>query len=150
MTAILAFVAKPDRFLNPDASLKEYLEGLVKLPAAAAADMNPKVNIEKVSRQIALNKERASAAGSDVLNDTMKGIYALPEFGDMIGTAHALLGKENESLRLALLIYARLNGINLKQEDIDKVRETVLDSKDPDLGAFMMHAFTNKERFVTK
>lgn len=67
-------------------------------------------------------------------NAIFKSLYSNTSVGELVGTANSLLAPENESVRLALKIYARLNGININSEDIDVVRESILNKKKPNLG----------------
>ena len=69
-------------------------------------------------------------------NETLFGnaldcIYESPTGKELGETAKILL--ENESVRLAIIAYARANGINLNESDLDTFRETALNTKDPDL-----------------
>jgi hypothetical protein len=139
ISVLFALIAKPERFSNPHDNLKAFVEGLINLPGAIVSDVDPRIVGEKVSRQIVQIQSGQPIEPPDLLNNTLAGIYALPEVGDLIDTANALLDEENKSLRIALLIYARLNGINLEQQDIDKVRATVLNRKNPDLGSLLIY-----------
>lgn len=112
---------------------------MVNLPSSVASDLDPRAFAERFSLQIKQVQSGQPIQGPEILNNTLVGIYALPEVGYVIDTANALLDEENESLRLALLIYARLNGINLEQQDIDKVRETVINRENPDLGTLLLY-----------
>lgn len=139
IAVIIALVVKPERFSEPEENLKGLIEGLVKLPSSLASDLDPRAIADRFSLQIQQVQSGQPIQAPEILNSTLAGIYALPEVGDIIDTANALLDNENASLRLALVIYARLNGINLEQQDIDKVRATVLNRENPDLGALLLY-----------
>ena len=47
---------------------------------------------------------------------------------------HTLLG--NESVRLAIIIFARSKGVNMSQEDLDQVREAI-NPDAPNLGTLL-------------
>jgi hypothetical protein len=148
VTTLFGFVADPARFSEPGARFRQFGEGLVKLSTGVRSDLDPRLAFGRISKQMESIKSGQKPDDPELLRDTLKSIYGLPEIGDAIGAANALLQPDNESLRLALLVYARLNGINLTEEDIDKVRETILDRNNPDLGRLFRYAFDNKERFI--
>lgn len=139
ISLIFSLVAKPERFSNPDENLKSFVRGLFALPRAIVSDTNPQKLAERIALQFELFREGKPPESPNILDNTLKEIYALPELGDIVDTASALLDQENESLRLLLLIYARLNGINLEQQDIDKVQVTLLNRENPDLGALLLY-----------
>jgi len=45
-----------------------------------------------------------------------------------------VIGRDNETARLAILIYARVHGIPLTPEGLDALHDGPLASRDPDLG----------------
>jgi len=66
-----------------------------------------------------------------ILTETMRTLYG---FGGVTTTAETLRTLlANDSVRFAILIYARLNGVPLESGDLDAVRES-LDPAHPDLG----------------
>lgn len=58
----------------------------------------------------------------------------------MRGLLQRLLDPQNRSIRLALLLYARSNGFDLKEEDLDVVYESLLARDRPDLGPVLAAA----------
>ncbi|GJL49737.1 MAG: hypothetical protein NPIRA01_09640 [Nitrospirales bacterium] len=76
-----------------------------------------------------------------ILNNTVKVIFQQAAPFQIAQTLQTLLG--NETVRLAIIIYARSEGIQLSQKELDAVQEA-LDPNDPDLGALVFPAF---ERF---
>ncbi len=132
-------LAKPDRFFRLDDSFKGYVKTVVELPKSIISDLNPNDAFENISTQIAQLKAGKTPNDPDILNNTLKTIYSIPGFGDVVNVINALLAPENETLRIALSVYARLNGINLEQQDIDKVRDTILDGNNPELGSLFSY-----------
>ena len=144
-TTIFSLVAKPDQFTNPDKKFIGSLEEMVSLTDETS------ISLDDVKSQIEGIKN-GNKPNPEILNQTIKKIYELPEIGSILDTANALFDDENESLRLALIIYARANGIELNDEDIEKVRETLLDKENPDLGGLFDYALEeeNVKRFLIR
>jgi len=136
---IFGLVTKPDQFSHLDDSFKSYLDAVIHLPGSIVSDLDPKLAFDKISTQIEQLKAGNRPDSPELLNQTLKTIYSTPGTGDMINVVNALLAPENASLRMVLLIYARLNGINLEQKDIDEVRNTVLNRDNPKLGSLFMY-----------
>jgi hypothetical protein len=68
---------------------------------------------------------------------------ALFDFASLRSTAEmvqVLLQPENESVRLAITVYARANGVPIEAADLDAVRETLFDPEQPDLGPALVRA----------
>jgi len=137
IAVIINLITKPERFTEEN--LKGLIKGLVNLPRAIASDLDPQAVADRLSTQIQQVQSGEPLKNPEILNNTLAGIFSLPEVGDIIDTANLLLDENNESLRLALLIYARLNQINLEQQDIDKVRATILNRENPDLGSLLLY-----------
>ena len=78
-----------------------------------------------------------------ILNNTIRVIYAQATIFQIAKTLNALLG--NDTLRLAIIIYARSQGVNISQKDLDLVREA-LDPNDPDLGSLLAPAYSRLAR----
>ncbi len=146
ISVLFSLVAQPDRFFNPGDNVKKFVRGLVNLPGAVAADLNPSTVAETVLLQFEQIRSGQTLEDPKVLDNTLAGIYSLPEIGNVINTANALLDQENESLRLALTIYARLNGINLTQEDINTIKTTLLNQENPELGSFLVYISKDETR----
>jgi len=66
-----------------------------------------------------------------VLTHTLKGIYARPAGLAVSDTARAFLRKDNRTMRLAILAYARTQGINITEDNLDQL-EQALDKDNPD------------------
>ncbi|GJL63542.1 MAG: hypothetical protein NPIRA04_21960 [Nitrospirales bacterium] len=76
-----------------------------------------------------------------ILNNTVKVIFQQAAPFQIAQTLQTLL--DNETVRLAIIIFARSEGIQISQKELDAVQEA-LDPNDPDLGALVVPAF---ERF---
>ncbi|WP_447969904.1 hypothetical protein [Nitrospira sp. M1] len=76
-----------------------------------------------------------------ILKNTVKVIFQQAAPFQIAQTLHTLLG--NDTIRLAIILYARSEGIHLSQKELDAVQDA-LDPNDPDLGALIVPAF---ERF---
>lgn len=139
---IINLIIKPEHFLKFDIHFKKNLETLFYLPQSIIADINPKTAIDRISNQIELIKSGTPPDDPAILNNTLKTIFLTAEIGDIIDVMNALLAPENESVRIALLIYARLNGINLQQQDIDKIRENLFNKNNPNLGGLFLYLLT--------
>ncbi len=146
ISVLFSLVAQPDRFSNPGDNVKKFIGGLLNLPGAIVADLNPSTVTETVLLQFEQIRSGQTLEDPKVLDNTLAGIYSMPEIGNVINTANALLDQENESLRLALTIYARLNGINLTQKDINTIKTTLLNQKKPKLGSLLVYISKNETR----
>ena len=142
LNVIFNLIIRADRFSNLDNSFKAYFSALTHLPESIVSDLDPVIAFNNISAQIKLAKEGEPLENPAILNNTLKTIYSAPEVGNTIDVISALLAPENESLRIALLVYARLNGVNLEQQDIDKVRSTILNRDEPNLGSLLLYVLT--------
>ena len=91
--------------------------------------------IPKVKRGL---KEGRLDAAPTVLPNTLRQLYLLGSIRAVIETVRALL--EIETVRLAIVVYARSQGIPLKEADLDALREA-LDPESPDLGPLLIASF---------
>lgn len=139
---LFSLVVKPERFTNLDDSIKDHIGAAIHLPGSLIADLKPSSVTARVSSQIKRVKNGQQPEDPAILNNTLKSVFSAPEVGNSVEVINALLAPENESIRIAVLIYARLNGINLDQQDIDEVRNTVLDKDNPKLGALLHYLLT--------
>ncbi|MFQ5992718.1 MAG: hypothetical protein ACE5NA_09820 [Nitrospiraceae bacterium] len=83
-------------------------------------------------------KEGRLDGAPTVLPNTLRQLYLLGSIRAVIETVQALL--EIETVRLAIVVYARSQGIPLKETDLDALREA-LDPKNPDLGQLLIASF---------
>ena len=68
------------------------------------------------------------------LTNTLRWLYGNAAATAVAETVRKIIGRDNETARLAILIYARAHGIPLTPEGLDALRDGPLDSQDPDLG----------------
>ncbi len=76
-----------------------------------------------------------------VLSNTFKALYGLATVSSVVKTVNTLIDKDNETVRMALVIYARVNGIPLQEEDLDVLNQSVFNTASPDLGPALAVAF---------
>lgn len=68
------------------------------------------------------------------LTNTLRWLYGNAAAAAVAETIRRIIARDNETARLAILIYARAHGIPLTPEGLDALRDGPLDSRDPDLG----------------
>jgi len=71
-----------------------------------------------------------------ILTNTLHVLLGRATPGVLVETIRALIGPENQTLRLAVLVYARTQGIDLDEKDLDALFRA-LDPDNPDLGALL-------------
>jgi hypothetical protein len=67
-----------------------------------------------------------------VLDHTLRALYRFASAEATVRTVHELLG--NETVRAAIVLYARSNGVDVQPKDLDTLRQSVFNADDPDLG----------------
>ncbi len=70
-----------------------------------------------------------------LLESMLSCVYKNKPIEAVAQTASTLL--QNDSIKLAIIVYARANGINLNEGDLDALRNTVLNTESPDLDALV-------------
>ncbi len=78
-------------------------------------------------------KKQELCEAPKVLQHTLKVLFESPTISVTKETVNVLL--EKQSIRLAVILYAKSNGIDIDQEDIDAV-QSVLNEPEPELGKF--------------
>ena len=73
-----------------------------------------------------------------ILRNTIGVLYRQTTAKQLAKTIHNLLG--NESVRLAIILFARSKGLNISQEDLDRVRKAI-DPDGPNLGELLAPAY---------
>lgn len=68
------------------------------------------------------------------LTNTLRWLYGHAAATAVAETVRRIIARDNETARLAILIYARAHGIPLTPEGLDALHDGPLDSADPDLG----------------
>ena len=71
-----------------------------------------------------------------ILTNTLRVLLGRAAPGVLVETIQGLIGPENQTLRLAVLVYARTQGIDLDEKDLDALFRA-LDPANPDLGIFL-------------
>jgi hypothetical protein len=66
--------------------------------------------------------------------NTLRWLYDAAAPSAVAETVRRIIAPDNETARLAVLLYARAHGIPLTPEGLDALRDGPLDSRDPDLG----------------
>lgn len=66
--------------------------------------------------------------------NTLRWLYGGAAPAAVAETVRRIIARDNETARLAVLLYARAHGIPLTPEGLDALRDGPLDSRDPDLG----------------
>jgi hypothetical protein len=68
------------------------------------------------------------------LTNTLRWLYGNATGGAVAEAVRRIIGRDNETARLAILIYARAHGIPLTPDGLDALHDGPLDARDPDLG----------------
>ena len=83
-----------------------------------------------------------------VLSDTLRVLYATASIAAVSEMIRTLLAKDNETFRLAVILYARSAGIPIEEADLDVLRESVFDADEPDLGPALVRAVERLEEHL--
>lgn len=76
-----------------------------------------------------------------VMGNTLRTLYGFASLRSTVEMICTLIAEENESVRLAIVVYARANGIPIEDADLTTLRDTALDPDRPDLGPALAVAF---------
>ena len=80
-----------------------------------------------------------------LLTHTLKILYATATLATIAEMIRNLLAKNNETFRLAVVIYARSAGIPIETADLDVLRESIFNTDEPDLGPVLDGAIERLE-----
>ena len=80
-----------------------------------------------------------------VLSHTVRVLYASASIAAVSEMIRTLLAKDNETFRLAVILYARSAGIPIEVADLDLLRESAFDTDNPDLGPTLVQAIERLE-----
>jgi hypothetical protein len=80
-----------------------------------------------------------------LLTNTLGILYATASIAAISEMIRTLLAKDNETFRLAIVIYARSAGIPIEEADLDVLRESAFNTDDPDLGPILDRAIVRLE-----
>lgn len=78
------------------------------------------------------NNFKSSEKDRKLLNNTLKALESEPLGQFVTNSAMIFIDKDNETARLAIIAYARLNGINIDEDNLDQLA-VALDRDDPNL-----------------
>jgi hypothetical protein len=81
-----------------------------------------------------------------LLTHTLRLLYATASIAAISEMIRTLLAKDNETFRLAVVLYARSAGIPIEDADLDVLRESVFDTDDPNLGPTLERAIERLEK----
>jgi len=130
-------------------TIPEVIFDVLKIPAVVVSELTDVgAFVENLNGLIASIKNGKPPENPAIFNNTLKTLFGIAIIGDAVNTANTLFSKDNQSLRIALLIYARLHNINLEEADIDEARNTLLNTDNPQLGAFLLYAAQNAPRLM--
>ena len=71
-----------------------------------------------------------------ILSNTLRVLLARANLALVISTVRSLIGPENQTFRLALIVYARSQGLDIDERDVQALLDA-LDPNDPDLGRLL-------------
>lgn len=71
------------------------------------------------------------------LRNTLVRLYDVGTVREVAGLLRALIAPENETARLALVLYAQANGIPITQQHLDVLRDSILNAEDPQLAPIL-------------
>jgi hypothetical protein len=80
-----------------------------------------------------------------VLTHTLRVLYATASIAAISEMIRTLLAKDNETFRLAVVVYARSAGIPIQDADLDVLRESAFNTDEPDLGPILDRAIERLE-----
>ncbi len=80
-----------------------------------------------------------------MLSNTLRILYETASIAAVSEMIRTLLAKDNESFRLAVVLYARSAGIPIEEADLDVLRESVFNTDEPDLGPALVRAIGRLE-----
>ncbi len=80
-----------------------------------------------------------------VLTHTLRVLYATASIAAISEMIRTLLAKDNETFRLAVVLYARSAGVPIEDADLDVLRESAFNTDDPDLGPTLVRAIERLE-----
>ena len=80
-----------------------------------------------------------------VLTHSLRVLYATASIAAISKMIRTLLAKDNETFRLAVVLYARSAGVPIEDADLDVLRESAFNTDDPDLGPTLVRAIERLE-----
>jgi hypothetical protein len=80
-----------------------------------------------------------------VLTHTLRLLFEFASLAASVEMIRALIAKDNETFRLAVILYARSAGIPIEEADLDVLRESAFDADAPNLGPALVRAIERLE-----
>jgi hypothetical protein len=80
-----------------------------------------------------------------VLTHTLRVLYATASIAAISEMIRTLLAKDNQTFRLAVVVYARSAGIPIEDADLDVLLESAFNTNEPDLGPTLDRAIQRLE-----
>jgi hypothetical protein len=80
-----------------------------------------------------------------LLTHTLRVLYESASIAAISEMIRTLLAKDNQTFRLAVILYARSAGIPIADADLDVLRESAFDTDDPNLGPILIRAIERLE-----
>jgi hypothetical protein len=80
-----------------------------------------------------------------VLTRTLRTLYTTASIAAITEMIRTLLAKDNETFRLAVVLYARSAGVPIEDSDLDVLRESAFNTDEPDLGPILVRAIERLE-----
>jgi len=90
-----------------------------------------------------LRRDGTISSHPKILSHTVHALYRQASARRIAETIYRLLG--NDSVRLAIIVFARSKGLNISQEDLRQVRKAI-DPDGPNLGELLAPAFRHLRR----
>jgi hypothetical protein len=154
---VLALLTSGEFFADASHSVATVLHAVPGIPIALVRDViGSPLRVARLTaaalRDLAGVPGSAHAVVADLLADgdldqhpavmvhTLEQLFhfaTVESVADMLGQ---LIRPDNKSVRLAIVIYARANGVPLKESDLDVLRTTLLQAERPDLGPLLVVA----------
>jgi hypothetical protein len=156
---IVALLQSGDFFADLDTSAAAVFGAVPRLPFGLLADLagSPrlvKALLEGAGRDVlGLPEDLAAVAGGliakvtgrkaeprEVTSEVLATFYATQSVGTMRTLLGALLARDNRTVRLALILYARSNGWAVSDGDIDVVYANLIQRENPNLAPVLERA----------
>jgi hypothetical protein len=75
-----------------------------------------------------------------VLDRTLGTLYGEASIARTVAAVRSLVARDNRSVRIAILLYARLNGVPIEERHLDRLHDEVLNPDAPNLGPALQDA----------
>jgi len=125
----------------PGALIEDAL-ALPELPSDLAAAIRRDLHDDpsRSPREVLVNL-RGGRIDQEVLTNTLRVLLASAAPQAVGNTVRTLIAPENRTVRLAVMVYARLHGVDIDEEDLDAVHRAI-DPANPDLSPLFAQGLT--------